>query len=168
MCTGLYLPLVRSYAVFRSLVAQLLSSIMWLISSGSVRPLPLPLYYPCGMSQAHSYPLPHRTCTLDLVTGGEIRSWPLSFSALYRSSSWLSFNRGRVALTTWHGMLSAHFHKVGSSWVRCARPSSFLLQEHDFVKRSVMQEIVGNGQAKLDLVNNPVFAVDFFNSSNEE
>jgi amino acid adenylation domain-containing protein/non-ribosomal peptide synthase protein (TIGR01720 family) len=75
-----------------------------------------------------------------------------------------------LALTTRHGMLRARFHKVGSSWEQYlapAGPSSFLLEEHDFVKQSVMQGIVDNRQAELDLVKGPVFAVDVFNSANE-
>ncbi|RHZ67355.1 uncharacterized protein CDV56_109100 [Aspergillus thermomutatus] len=77
-----------------------------------------------------------------------------------------------MALTTRHGMLRARFRKrpEESNWeqyIAPAGPSSFLLQQHDYVDRATMQRVVDERQAGMDLVNGPVFAVDVFNSPHE-
>ncbi|KAI1110457.1 acetyl-CoA synthetase-like protein [Nemania sp. NC0429] len=75
-----------------------------------------------------------------------------------------------LVITHRHAMLRARFRKRGSTWEQYlapAGPSSFSLQQHEFVDRVAMQLVVDERQASLDLVNGPVFAIDVFNSTGE-
>ncbi|KAI9930841.1 Non-ribosomal peptide synthetase [Aspergillus wentii] len=78
-----------------------------------------------------------------------------------------------IAITARHSMLRARFrrHMGESIWEQYIAPvgsSSFFLKQHDFLDRSTMQLVVDERQAGMDLINGPVFAVDVFNSPNED
>lgn len=77
-----------------------------------------------------------------------------------------------LSLTSRHSMLRARFRKrtdvpTWEQYVAPAGPSSFLLTMQEFVDRSIMQRVVDERQAAMDLVNGPIFAVDVFQGSNE-
>jgi non-ribosomal peptide synthase protein (TIGR01720 family) len=78
-----------------------------------------------------------------------------------------------LAVTSRHDMLRARFRKRAdqSAWeqyIAPTGPESFLLKQHDFKDGLTMQHVVDERQAGMDLVNGPVFAIDVFNSPNEE
>lgn len=91
---------------------------------------------------------------------------------LERKTSFDELQNALLALVSRHSMLRARFGKTedGSNWqqyVAQTNVDAFLLEEHEFVDQNLMQHIVDERQANLDLINGPVFAVDIFNAGNE-